>query len=105
MNQWQLLLALVLNTSVFSRLRFKRLAEEQGSEIDTGPMCCKWCFNTWLPGKYSVVLKPQKHPRKHMRSLLKKDVNTLNKFQQKLVAKITKSTTANTLVSKILHQS
>lgn len=84
---------------MFSRLRFKRLAEEQGSEIDTGPMCCKWCFNTWLPGKYSVILKPQKYPKKHMRSLLKKDVNTLNKFQHKLVAKIKKTTTGNTLVS------
>lgn len=67
--------------------------------MDTGLMCCKWCFNIWLPGKYSVILKPQKHPKKRMRSLLKKDVNTLNKFQHKLVAKITKSTAANTMVS------
>lgn len=74
------------------------LAEEENSTLDTRSCCCQWCFNPLSPQTCSVVLKPQKRPKKRLRSLMKKDEKSLNKLQKKLVENIRKNPMSNTLV-------
>uniref|UniRef100_A0A1B6FG23 Uncharacterized protein n=1 Tax=Cuerna arida TaxID=1464854 RepID=A0A1B6FG23_9HEMI len=78
--------------------KYKSLAKDEGSDIEIGPSCCKWCLNIWSPGLCSVRLRSQKNPKRRIRALMKKDFTTLNNYQQKLVGKLKSKIPANVLV-------
>uniref|UniRef100_A0A1B6LW72 Uncharacterized protein n=1 Tax=Graphocephala atropunctata TaxID=36148 RepID=A0A1B6LW72_9HEMI len=90
-------LAIIKSNLMF---KFKELTKEGGSELETGLSCCQWCLNTWSPELCSVNLRPQKNPKRRIRALMKKDLTMLNKYQQKLVAKLKSRVPGNILVFK-----
>uniref|UniRef100_A0A1B6I2C2 Uncharacterized protein n=1 Tax=Homalodisca liturata TaxID=320908 RepID=A0A1B6I2C2_9HEMI len=78
--------------------KYKSLVKDEGSDIEIGPSCCKWCLNVWSPGLCSMRLRPQKNPKRRIRALMKKDFTTLNNYQQKLVGKLKSKIPANVLI-------